>query len=122
MTSKTEIFERAWPYLEPAVMRTRQHTKETVFEMIDKGKARLWLLPHGAATTLLWTYPSGRKAFQVWLLGGDLSEIISWAKGPAMQFAIHNKCNEMRVISGRRGWVRAFGWRDAGTIAIKDFD
>jgi hypothetical protein len=119
MSYGIENFDQAWPFIEPAVERAREHTKQTVFHAISNGRARLWLLPNSAAVTTIRTFPIGRRSMHCWLLGGDLDEIKAWAKEPAQRFALRNNCDEMR-LHGRRGWLRAFGWREAGTIAVQD--
>jgi hypothetical protein len=115
-------FDKAWPLLEPAVVRLGLHTRASVLEAIENNRSRLWLLPNSAAVTSFWKYPSGIKSLQVWLAGGKLDEIVDWVHGPALDCAMAAKCDEMR-LSGRRGWVRAFGWPEiatVSTIAIKD--
>ena len=115
-------FERAWPYLEPAVAWAQQHTKQSVQAAIERGTSRLWMTPNSAAVTELRTFFSGRKSFTVWLAGGDLKELCDLANGEALQSALDDKCNEMRILGGRRGWVRALNWREVGAIAIRDLD
>lgn len=117
-----EDFERAWPYLEPAVLRARQYSKEAVRNVIETGQARLWMLPNSVAVSMLRTFPSGRKSFGFWLAGGELGELVDLAHGEALQSALTDQCNEMRVLCGRRGWVRALGWRDVGVTAVLDLD
>jgi hypothetical protein len=113
-------FDRAWTYLEPAAADWKQHTRESVQAALERGRSKLWTLPNGAAITSILTFPSGRKSTQVMLAGGELSEIVEWANGPADAHARANNCDDIRFY-GRRGFLRAVGnCRELGAVVIRE--
>lgn len=95
------------------------HTKDQIAEMCREGRAQLWPMPNAAMLTSIEVYPTGLKELRGWLAGGDLSEIKEWV--PVVQaWAQEHGCKRV-LITGRRGWLRAFdGYYDAGTILAKD--
>lgn len=95
------------------------HTKEQIADLIRDGRAQLWPTKNAAMLTSVEVYPSGLKELRGWLAGGELSEIKEWT--PIIEaWAKENECRRV-LISGRRGWLKAFdGYYDAGAILAKD--
>jgi hypothetical protein len=120
----TPEFERAWQYLEPAVVARGEHTKESVWAAIANGRCRLWSMPNSALIGSIFTYPTGLKAGLIWLAGGDLQELLDWGRGEGPEFAKFNGCHEVR-LDGRRGWLRTLkqdGYHELGTTLVKKLD
>ncbi len=112
-------YERVWPFLEPAVTLLNEHTKDSLWNVIARGHARLWLGDRSAAVTSTWTYPSGLRVANAWIAGGDLDELRKWEE-PMVQWAKDNSCTQARLY-GRRGFVRALpGFREIGSVMMRD--
>jgi hypothetical protein len=119
----TPEFDRAWQYLEPAVLSGRGHNRQTIWDAIEQRRARLWLLDDAAVVSTIWTYPSGWKSAHAWLAGGDLGNIIEWASGAGIEYARKNNCDDARM-TGRRGFRRMMPesslYKEMGTILVRD--
>lgn len=114
-------FERCWKWLEAAIdVYGKTHSKDQVWKLIEDGKAQLWPTPNAVLLTSIDEYQSGLKELRGWLSGGDLNEIMQWEPIIAA-WAKDNGC-QRAVITGRRGWLKAFrGYRELATIMVKDF-
>jgi hypothetical protein len=105
-------WERCKPYIADALSYSfGTHAIEDIEAGIASGQFHFWPGDKCAAITEVFTFPR-TKFLNVFLVGGDLSEIkamqqdfISWAK--------FNQCSRL-VSCGRAGWVRALkdqGWK-----------
>jgi hypothetical protein len=82
-------FNRVWPYLEPAIEKTKgRFSKETVWDDLERGNYQLWPLPNSGIVTEIITYPTGLKAVMMVFIGGKYKEIrntlpaiYEWARG-----------------------------------------
>jgi hypothetical protein len=116
-----EVFDRCWPYLEPAVAAYGPtHSKDDVWQRIESGEAQLWPLPHAAMVTELKRWPTGFKEAVAWLAGGSLVEIREFT--PALEaWAKAEGCDRAAVCAGRLGWSRALtGYRQSGAFLTKE--
>lgn len=114
-------FMEAWPLLEPALtaLPMETHRKEHVWAAIEAGDAQLWTNDTAAAVSEIAVYPTGLRALNVWLAGGDLSGVKA-LDAEIDAYAKLKNCGA-RTIMGRRGWVKALdGYRDGGCMMMKD--
>ena len=122
----SETAPQAWarcrPYLEAALKQAGgTHDIEDVARLIEQGRAQFWSGARCAVVTEFYDFPKLR-ALNVWLLGGDLKELLAleptveaWARGQG--------CARMLGGGLRAGWVRALaprGYRPGWTIYCKD--
>ncbi len=124
MTDMLAIFRefcRVWPWLDEALKTypAETHRKEHVWAAIEKGECALWWNDTAAAVTEITIFPTGLRALNVWLAGGDMAGIKE-IDGRLDQVARDKKCT-IRTMQGRKGWLRALdGYRDAGAMMMKD--
>lgn len=114
-------FSRVWPWLEAALKAfpLETHRKEHVWAAIEKGDCQLWVCDTAAGVTEITVYPTGLRAVNWWLGGGDMAGFRE-IDARIEQFAKDKNCTA-RTIHGRKGWVRALdGYRDAGAMMMKE--
>lgn len=114
-------FARVWPWLEEGLKASplETHRKEHVWAAIEKGDCQLWSNPTAAAVTEITVYPTGLRAVNVWIAGGDLDGIRD-IDARIDEFAKMKNC-PMRTIHGRKGWSRVLtGYREVGAILFKE--
>lgn len=114
-------FERCWPWLEEALKAFPVHThdKVHVWEAVTAGGCHLWQNETAAVVTEITVYPTGVRALNAWLAGGDLEgvhdldkQIDDFARAQGIQW---------RTILGRDGWLRRLdGYRKVGTMMVKE--
>jgi hypothetical protein len=117
-----EAWARCRPYLEAALAHAGgTHGIEDVARLIEEGRAHFWPGRRCAVVTELYDYPR-LKACNIWLLGGELKELLAlepviaaWARAQG--------CS--RVLGGgpRAGWRRALeplGYRQGWIVYAKD--
>ena len=96
------------------------HTFEDVKQGILEGRMQLWPAEDGCCVTEIVVYPR-KKVLSGFLAGGDLSRVIDMI--PDIEaWAVAHGCAAAE-ITGRRGWVRAFGpigYREAATNIRKE--
>lgn len=95
--------ERCREFLEPA-LEGGHFTWPDVQACVAHGRAMLWPGKASAMVTEDVTYPSGAKAVQVWLGGGDLEELLAMA--PGVEAAARLRGCTSALIEGRRGWEK----------------
>jgi len=119
MNTRSE-FDRAWPWLEAAVLDYGPvETKETVWARIEGEYAQLWTTENAALVTSIEVSPSGFRELRGWLAGGDLAEIQKIEPALA-QWGRQMNCRRA-VIQGRRGWLKAFsGYKERAVIMTKE--
>ncbi len=118
----TEAWARCRPYVQAALAHAGgTHDIKDVARLIALGRAHFWPGRRCAVVTEFYDYPR-LKACNLWLLGGDLRELLAlrpgieaWAQGQG--------CT--RILGGgpRRGWeraLRALGYRPDWIIYRKD--
>jgi hypothetical protein len=116
-------FEAEWarcsPWIEAALeWAGPTHLIEDVKAAIEAGEAGFWPFPNCAAVTELHTWPRMRS-LNVWLAGGDLTELVETALPNVETFARDQGCR-MIVIPGRKGWSRALGYKPACYSCTKE--
>lgn len=100
-------YERCWQYLAPAVEAGGDtHTKDDVWASIaDDPKTLFWPGRTSAAVTEVLHFP--RKAvMNLWLVGGDLDELLHTMLPAAERQARHWGLDEVWGM-GRPGWSKA---------------
>jgi GNAT superfamily N-acetyltransferase len=115
-------WRRCRPYVEAALAQAGgAHDFEDVARLIGAGQAHFWPGERCAAVTEFYDYPR-LKACNLWLLGGDLRELMRMR--PAIEaWARAQGCT--RILGGgpRRGWRRLLaphGYRPGWIIYCKD--
>lgn len=114
-------FTRCWPWLEAALKTfpVETHRKEHVWVALEKGECQLWWNDTAAAVSEITIYPTGLRALNVWLAGGDMAGIRE-IDGRLDEFAREKNCT-IRTVHGRKGWLRALdGYRETGAMMMKD--
>jgi GNAT superfamily N-acetyltransferase len=113
---------RCRPYVEAALVRAGgTHGVEDVERLVAEGRAHFWPGRGCAVVTEFYSYPR-MKACNLWLLGGDLKELLQMR--PAIEaWARAQGCT--RILGGgpRRGWervLRPHGYRPEWIIYCKD--
>jgi hypothetical protein len=124
--SEEEPPARAWlrcrPYIEAALERAGgTHAIEDVARLIGEGRAHFWPGERCAVVTEFHDYPR-LKACNLWLLGGDLSELMRM-RSAIEAWARAQGCT--RILGGgpRRGWRRLLaphGYRPGWIIYCKE--
>ena len=113
-------FEEAWPLLEPAVARRGAHTRESVWQALRTGRARLWLGETSAMVGEIWNWPSGKRVANTWLLGGELDEIVK-VMDPVMRAWASERGCVQNYMNARPGWQRVLpGYREIGRVIVRD--
>jgi hypothetical protein len=116
-------FDKAWQYLEPAVLSGRGHNRQTIWDALAAKRARLFLLEESAIISTIWTYPNGWRSAHAWLAGGAAAEICQWAATTGIDYATRNKCDDARM-TGRKGFRRMMPesslYKEMGTILVRD--
>src|SRR5262245_43497735 len=107
-----EPAEAAWtrcrPYIEAALAQAGgTHAVEDVERLIAAGRAHFWPGRRCAVVSEFYHYPR-LKACNLWLLGGDLKELLRMR--PAIEaWARAQGCTRMLGGGPRRGWARVLG-------------
>jgi hypothetical protein len=116
-------FDRCAPFIQRAIDRTDglfelHHVRDDVLS----GAAQLWPAPNAALVTRIEVYPTGIKACNEWLAGGDLDELLkiepevaAWAKDKI-------GCDRI-YLAGRKGWIRILkDYTASHTVLRKDLN
>lgn len=114
-------FERVWPWLQAAldVHPIKTHEKIHIWEALEGGTAQLWPTPNSCCLTEFKVFPTGVRAINGWLAGGELSEVLQTVK--AIEAYARERGFHALSVSGRRGWLKVFdGFQDAGTTLVKE--
>lgn len=97
-------FDRCWPWLEAAMQRGGdRHTVVSIWNGIATGQYQFWPGKGAAAVTQVVQYPTG-NVLQLWLVGGDLDEILSH-EAEIAQWARDICCVALQLV-GRPGWQK----------------
>lgn len=123
--SLTSSFNEAWkqarPHLLEALALTDGLYDETyALSQVFRGKAQLWLGEKSAAITEICVYPTGVRTLFWFLVGGDLDEVVNDMEPHVNAWAASNYGVRRAEFSGRRGWLRAAGYRERWTSGTKD--
>jgi len=120
----TAAWTRCRPYVEAALTHAGgTHDVEDVAQLVAEGRAHFWPGRRCAVVTEFYDYPR-LKACNLWLLGGDLEELL--AIRPKIEaWAMAQGC--VRILGGgpRRAWARILaplGYRPAWIIYYKDLN
>lgn len=117
-----------WPQIEKALSGTLALVKEThlptdVLAAILTGQMFLFVAVEGdkikGACVAHFTFYPRMKALTAFLVGGE--EMPSWIEAmdaATVQFAKSHGCGRMEA-GGRKGWVRAAGYEEYGTMLRK---
>lgn len=113
-------FERCWSWLWASLCEFGPtHTKEQVWFRIYHGKAFLW--PGRGCVVLgeFIDFPIGFRAFNYWLQGGSLVELLSLYPG-IEAWAVTKGCHQVMGM-GRDGWSRVMtgNWQIGRTTRMK---
>ena len=104
----------AEPHLEEALAHDAHSTSiTTVRQFLSEGSVQLWVGTRSAALV-----QPDEDLLQVWLAGGDLSEL----RDMMQDLAQWGKIRQFRkiVVYGRKGWQRALKMRHKWTVLEKD--
>lgn len=116
-------FDRCWPWLLAAVQHGgSHHTRESVWQGILEGRFQFWPGRASAAVTHIDVFPTG-NVFRLWLVGGDLAEVLEHEPGLA-EWAKAKGCVSIE-LSGRRGWVKTlapFGYEPSAITMSRRLD
>lgn len=109
------------PWIEAALAYSGgTHTFEDICDGIASGKMQLWPAEDGCCVTELVQYPR-KLVLNGFLAGGDMARIKDMV--PAIEeWARQQGCDGVE-LTGRRGWVRAFGpfsYAEAATTLRKE--
>ena len=120
--SPVEAWARCRPWLVAALERAGgTHDIDDVARLIAQGRAHFWPGRRCAVVTEFYDYPR-LKACNLWLLGGDLRELL--AMRPAIEdWARGQGCTRMLGGGPRRGWERLMkphGYRPGWIIYGKE--
>lgn len=121
MNGRSE-FDRCWPLLEPAVGTPATHSKEDVWATIEDRRAVFWPMTNAAIVGNILTAPTGLRSGNLWLAGGDWSEIAQFIR-PLEAYAQNRGCHRA-IFRGRPGFERvmkSYGYRVLGVQMVKDF-
>jgi hypothetical protein len=106
LTDGEREWERCRPWLEAALAHDGGfHDLVDVAKAIEAGEAHFWPGERSAVVTQFWNFPR-RKAVNVWLAGGDLSELVDQMRPDIEAWARAHGCTHF-IIAGRPGWARA---------------
>lgn len=104
-------FDRTWPWLEPALVHGGSlHTRDSLLDRLLTGASVLWPTARACGVLNLLEYPRA-KVCEIWLVGGDLSDIMA-QDDALVDWARINGCTRM-TMNGRAGWERVLkinGW------------
>lgn len=104
LQTRLKKFEKAWPFLEPALVRFDHYqTKQDVWEMLESGAAQLWSTDRAAVVTQI-EDKNGTKCLFGWLAGGNRSEINA-LRTKIEVFAKGQGCTKSRSIM-RPGFLK----------------
>jgi len=103
--------QRVVGYIEAALAHSGgTHLPSDVVDSIIAGRMQLWLAPRSAVVTSIVRYPR-LMACQLFLVGGDLRELLS-IEPQIAAWAREQGCTRMEC-GGRAGWLRVLpklGW------------
>jgi hypothetical protein len=119
-----QAWTRCRPWIEAALVHAGgTHAIEDVERLIALGRAHFWPGRRCAVVTEFYDYPRLR-ACNIWLLGGDLRDLL--ALEPAIAaWAQANGCARLMGGGPRAGWARALktrGWRPGWTLYCKELN
>jgi hypothetical protein len=117
-----ELWSRVRPFILPSIAELNgTHTEDDVLVMLLAGKAKLWAGEKCAVVTEFVTYPQ-LKALNIWMVGGDLQEILNMEDEQIIPFAKENGCTRL-TGGGRKGWSKIgprTDWNMGGVFMYKD--
>lgn len=120
MTAESE-WARCKPWIEAALPYCYgTHTIEDVERLIAEGKMQFWPGKRSAIVSEVLEYPR-LKAFNFFLVGGDLSELLEWEPS-FTTIAKALGCSRISQI-GRRGWGKALaplGYETVLSVMLKE--
>ena len=114
-------FDRCAPFIQRAVDRTEglfeiQHVRDDVMN----GNAQLWPAPNAALVTRIEFYPTGIRACNEWLAGGDMDELLKLEPIIAEWAKTKIGCDRI-YLAGRKGWARVLtDYKASHTVLRKD--
>lgn len=94
---------------------------EDIERLIGEGNAHFWAGERSAAVSQFWWMPRC-KILNLWLAGGDMTELVDVLFPIAQTWAIHQDCSRI-MLAGRPGWQRVFaphGFKLLSTVLLKD--
>ena len=109
----------AWPYLFPVLQRaldkaSGERTLNDVRKECESGGMQLWFGGKSALVTEIVTHPQ-QKVARMLLCGGRMEDVMDgW--GEILAWARAEGCEAVEFC-GRRGWIKALGFREAYTVA-----
>jgi GNAT superfamily N-acetyltransferase len=103
-----EAWTRCRPFIAAALAHAGgTHDIDDVAHLIARGRAQFWPGRRCAVVTEFYDYPK-LKACNLWLLGGDLRELLRMR--PVIEaWAREQGCTRMLGGGPRRGWTRLLG-------------
>lgn len=114
-------FERCTPFIQRAVDRTDGlfHIDHVRVDIMN-GHAQLFPAPNAALVTRIEIYPTGIKACNEWLAGGDMDELLKLEPEVAAWARDEIGCDRI-YLAGRRGWERILkDYKASHTVLRKD--
>jgi hypothetical protein len=117
-------FEAEWarcsPWLDAALasLPARTHELSHVRQAVETGEATFWPGASSAAVVQIETYPL-LKAANIWLAGGDLTELRDVMRPRFEAWAVQMGCR-WASATGRQGFGRAIGYRPIHWTCAKE--
>ena len=120
LQSRSNEFQRCWPWLDASIARFgRTHEKQHVWHEIANQTVFLFSEQRCVAAVRVTTWPTGLKDLQVWLVGGNMRDIREVLYPRIEAWGTKIGCHRM-IAYGRRGWLRLLeGWFALGTTRVK---
>lgn len=118
LTTDRAEFDRVWPWLAESVHHGGDtHDRADIWALIEAGEAQLFVTPRAAAVTQVVRFPR-KSIFDVWIVGGDLRDILFKLHPAGEAWAREHGLTEMWG-GGRPGWGRVLQQLGYGATAVQ---
>lgn len=121
----TSSFNADWVRARPHILAALEYVdglydEAHALKRTMAGETVLWVGQESALIVEIIEYPTGRRSLVYWLAGGALEELRDRMQPAIEQWAKQRYGVEQAEFSGRRGWLRALGFREQWTSGSKD--
>ena len=123
--SDTSSFNADWVRARPHILAALEYVEGLYDEAhalkrTMSGETVLWVGQSSAVIVEIIEYPTGRRSLVYWLAGGSLEELRDEMQPAIEHWAKQRYGADQAEFSGRRGWLRALGFREQWTSGSKD--